>query len=330
MIRYIIKRVAAGSLVLAIVSAIVFSIFYVLPADPARLACGKSCTPELMERIKVALEIDQPLQVQYGRFIKGIFVGRTYLKGTEAELQCGAPCLGYSYQTDQPVTELLMDRLPATLSIAVGASILWLLIGLSSGIVSALRRGTMVDKFSQGVALGAASLQIYFVGLVLQFIFVDKLAWLPMPGYTSPFEYPLDWAKQMALPWITLAFLLSAIYSRLTRAGMIEVMSEDYVRTARAKGLTERTVNMKHVLRGAITPIVTVFGLDLGALLGGAVITEYVFNVPGLGKLSTEAVTNLDIPVVTGTVLFAAFFVITANIIVDLLYAALDPKVRLN
>jgi peptide/nickel transport system permease protein len=283
-----------------------------------------------MQRIKVALEIDQPLQVQYGRFIKGIFVGRTYLKGTEAELQCGAPCLGYSYQTDLPVTELLMDRLPATLSIAAGASVLWLLIGLSSGIVSALRRGTMVDKFSQGVALGAASLQIYFVGLILQFIFVDKLAWLPMPGYTSPFEYPLDWAKQMALPWITLAFLLSAIYSRLTRAGMIEVMSEDYVRTARAKGLSERSVNMKHVLRGAITPIVTVFGLDLGALLGGAVITEYVFNVPGLGKLSTEAVTNLDIPVVTGTVLFAAFFVITANIIVDLLYAALDPKVRLN
>jgi peptide/nickel transport system permease protein len=330
MLNYIAKRVAAGTLVLAIVSAIVFSIFYILPADPARLACGKSCTPELMQRIKVALEIDQPLQVQYGRFIKGIFVGRTYLKGTEAELQCGAPCLGYSYQTDLPVTELLMDRLPATLSIAAGASVLWLLIGLSSGIVSALRRGTMVDKFSQGVALGAASLQIYFVGLILQFIFVDKLAWLPMPGYTSPFEYPIDWAKQMALPWITLAFLLSAIYSRLTRAGMIEVMSEDYVRTARAKGLSERTVNMKHVLRGAITPIVTVFGLDLGALLGGAVITEYVFNVPGLGKLSTEAVTNLDIPVVTGTVLFAAFFVITANIIVDLLYAALDPKVRLN
>ncbi len=269
MLNYIAKRVAAGTLVLAIVSAIVFSIFYILPADPARLACGKSCTPELMQRIKVALEIDQPLQVQYGRFIKGIFVGRTYLKGTEAELQCGAPCLGYSYQTDQPVTGLLMDRLPATLSIAVGASVLWLLIGLSSGIVSALRRGTMVDKFSQGVALGAASLQIYFVGLILQFIFVDKLAWLPMPGYTSPFEYPLDWAKQMALPWITLAFLLSAIYSRLTRAGMIEVMSEDCVRTARAKGLSERTVNMKHVLRGAITPIVTVFGLDLGALLGG-------------------------------------------------------------
>ena len=188
----------------------------------------------------------------------------------------------------------------------------------------------MIDKFSQGVALGAASLQIYFVGLILQFIFVDKLAWLPMPGYTSPFDSPVDWLKQMALPWITLAFLLSAIYSRLTRAGMIEVMSEDYVRTARAKGLDSKKINLKHVLRGAITPIVTVFGLDLGGLLGGAVITEYVFNVPGLGKLSTDAVANVDLPVITGTVIFSAFFIITANIIVDLLYAALDPKVRLK
>ncbi|MEY3890464.1 MAG: hypothetical protein RLY62_646 [Actinomycetota bacterium] len=329
MFKYLIRRVLVGGFVLAIVSAIVFGIFYILPADPARLACGKACTPELMDRIRTTLELDQPLPVQYGRFIKGIFVGRTYLPGSEAELNCAAPCLGYSYQTDQPVTTLLKDRLPATLSIAFGASILWLLIGLSSGIVSALRRGTMIDKFSQGVALGAASLQIYFVGLILQFIFVDKLQILPMPGYTSPFDSLSEWARQMALPWITLAFLLSAIYSRLTRAGMLEVMSEDYVRTARAKGLSARAINTKHVLRGAITPIVTVFGLDLGVLLGGAVITEYVFNIPGLGKLSTDAVANVDIPVVTGTVLFSAFFVILANLIVDLIYSALDPKVRL-
>lgn len=330
MLKYLIRRILVGTFVLAIVSAIVFGIFYILPADPARLACGKACTPELMDRIRTTLELDQPLPVQYGRFIKGIFVGRTYLPGSEAELNCAAPCLGYSYQTDQPVTSLLKDRLPATISIAFGASILWLLIGLSSGIVSALRRGTMIDKFSQGVALGAASLQIYFVGLILQFIFVDKLQILPMPGYTSPFDSLSDWAKQMALPWITLAFLLSAIYSRLTRAGMLEVMSEDYVRTARAKGLSAKAINTKHVLRGAITPIVTVFGLDLGVLLGGAVITEYVFNIPGLGKLSTDAVANVDIPVVTGTVLFSAFFVILANLIVDLIYSALDPKVRLT
>ncbi|MFM7496235.1 MAG: ABC transporter permease [Candidatus Nanopelagicus sp.] len=330
MLKYIVKRTIVGVFVLAIVSAIVFGVFYILPSDPARLACGKSCTPELMDRIRHTLELDQPLPVQYGRYVKGIFTGRTYLAGTEAELNCSAPCLGYSYQNDLPVTTLLKDRLPATLSIAFGASILWLLVGLSSGIVSALRRGTMLDKFSQGVALGAASLQIYFVGLILQFIFVDKLAILPIPGYTSPFESLSLWAQQMALPWITLAFLLSAIYSRLTRAGMIEVMSEDYVRTARAKGLSARQINSKHVLRGAITPIVTVFGLDLGALLGGAVITEYVFNIPGLGKLSTDAVANLDIPVVTGTVLFSAFFVVTANILVDLIYSALDPKVRLS
>lgn len=330
MLKYLLKRVVSGSLVLGIVSAIVFGIFTILPADPARLACGKACTPELMQQIRHVLELDQPLAVQYGRFVKGIFVGRTYLKGSEAELQCGAPCLGYSYQTDQPVTALLKDRLPATLSIAFGASILWLLIGLSSGIVSAIRRGTWIDKFSQGFALAMASLQIYFVGLILQFLFVDKLQWLPMPGYTSPFEYPLDWLKGMALPWLTLAFLLSAIYSRLTRSGMIETMGEDYIRTARAKGLTTREVNLKHVLRAAITPIVTVFGLDLGTLLGGAVITEYVFNIPGLGKLATEAVSNVDLPVVTGTVLFAAFFIILMNILVDLLYAVLDPKVRLT
>ena len=330
MFSFIVRRLVSGVVVLGIVSAIVFGIFFILPADPARLSCGKTCTEELAQKIRHTMELDIPLTSQYGRFIKGIFVGRTYLPGSEAELQCATPCLGYSYQTDQPVTALLKDRLPATASIAFGASILWLLIGLSSGVVSALRRGTWIDKFSQGAALGAASLQIYFVGLILQFIFVNKLNWLPTPGYSSPWHYPLDWAKQMALPWITLAFLLSAIYSRLTRAGMIEVMSEDYVRTARAKGLDSRTINLKHVLRGAITPIVTVFGLDLGGLLGGAVITEYVFNVPGLGKLSTDAVANLDLPVITGTVIFSAFFIITANIIVDLLYATLDPKVRLK
>ena len=283
-----------------------------------------------MERIRHAMEIDQPLATQYGRFIKGVFVGRTYNAGTEAQLDCGAPCLGYSYQTDLPVTSLIKDRLPATLSIAVGASVLWLLVGLSGGVLSALKRGTLIDRGSQAFALAGASLQIYFVGLILQFIFVNKLEWLPMPGYISPFEMPFEWAKMMVLPWVTLAFLLSAIYSRLTRSGMIEVMSEDYIRTARAKGLSARQINFKHVLRSAITPIVTVFGLDLGALLGGAVITEYVFNIPGLGKLATEAVANVDMPVITGTVLLAAIFIITANMIVDIIYSFLDPKVRLK
>lgn len=330
MVRYLARRIIGGVLVLGIVSIVVFGLFFILPADPARLACGKSCTPELMAQIRHALELDQPLPVQYSRFIKGIFAGRTYLKGSEAQLNCPAPCLGYSYQTDEPVTSLLKDRAPATLSIAFGASILWLLVGLSSGIISALKRGTWIDKFSQGIALGGASLQIYFVGLVLQFIFVDKLAWLHSPGYVSPFDDPKEWAMGMALPWMTLAFLLSAIYARLTRAGMLEVMSEDYIRTARAKGLSARRINFKHVLRAAITPIVTVFGLDLGGLLGGAVITEYVFNIPGLGRLATDAVSNVDLPVIVGTVMLAAIFIVMANIVVDLFYMVLDPKVRLS
>lgn len=328
--RYLLRRIAGGAVVLTIVSAVVFALFYILPADPARLACGKSCTPELLAKIRHTLEIDQPISVQYERFVKGIFIGRTYNQGTEAEIHCPAPCLGYSYQTDEPVTALIKDRLPATLSIAAGASILWLLVGLLTGIISALRRGTWMDKAAQAFALGGASLQIYFVGLVLQFILVDKLSIFPSPGYMSPSKDPVEWAREMALPWLTLAFLLSAIYARLTRAGMLEIMSEDYIRTARAKGLSKRTINFKHVLRAAITPIVTVFGLDLGQLLGGAVITEYVFNIPGLGRLSTDAVSNVDLPVIVGTVMFAAFFIVTANILVDLLYARLDPKVRLK
>ena len=330
MLRYIVKRIAGGLVVLTVVTAVVFGVFYILPADPARLACGKSCTPDLIAQIRHTLELDQPLAVQFGRFIKGLGAGRTYLAGTDAELHCPAPCLGYSYQTDEAVTSLIMNRLPATLSIAVGASVLWLLVGVFGGVISALRRGTWIDKFSQSFSLAAASLQIYFVGLILQFIFVDKLQWLHTPGYISPFEDLKEWALSMALPWMTLAFLLSAIYARLTRAGMIEIMSEDYVRTARAKGLAPRKVNLKHVLRSAFPPIVTVFGIDLGTLLGGAVITEYVFNIPGLGKLSTEAVNNVDLPVIVGTVLFAALFIVVANMIVDFVYMALDPKVRLT
>ena len=329
MLAYLVRRLIGGATVMVLVSIFVFGLFFVLPADPARLACGKSCTPELMAEIRHTLELDIPLPAQYFRFVKGIVSGRTYLAGSEAQLDCAAPCLGYSYQTDELVTNLLKDRAPATLSIAFGASILWLLIGLSSGIVSALRRATRIDKFSQGAALAGASLQIYFVGLVLQFFLVDKLGWLSSPGYVSPNDYPMEWAQGMILPWLTLGFLLSAIYARLTRAGMIEVMSEDYIRTARAKGLTSRSVNFKHVMRAAITPIITVFGLDLGQLLGGAVITEYVFNIPGLGKLATEAVSNVDLPVIVGTVLVAAVFIVMANIVVDLVYMILDPKVRL-
>lgn len=277
------------------------------------------------------MELDQPLLVQYGRFAKGIFVDRTFNAGTEAAQECSAPCLGYSYQTDEEVKALIVDRIPATLSIAVGASVLWLALGVTLGFISAIRRGTWIDKVAQGIALAGASLQLYFVGLVLLLIFVDKLQLLPFPAYNPPGEFGWgEWAKALILPWVTLALLLSAIYARLTRAGMLETLSEDFVRTARAKGVSRWRLNVRHAFRAALTPIATVFGIDVGTLLGGAVITEYVFNIPGLGKLSTEAVTNVDLPVIVGVVLTAAFFIVVANIVVDLVYAALDPKVRLS
>lgn len=330
MYSYLFRRIAGGIGVLAVVSVVVFGVFFALPADPARLACGKGCTPDLLKRIRHSMELDVPLSTQYERFVKGLFVGRTYNEGTEAARVCDAPCLGFSYQTDEEVLALVKDRLPATLSIAAGASVLWLLLGVTLGYISAIKRGTWIDKAAQGVALAGASLQLYFVGLVLLLIFVDKLQWLPFPAYNAPGEFGWgEWAKALILPWATLALLLSAIYARLTRAGMLETLSEDFVRTARAKGVSRWRLNTRHAFRAALTPIATVFGLDVGTLLGGAVITEYVFNIPGLGKLSTEAVSNVDLPVIVGVVLVAAFFIVVANIVVDLVYAVLDPKVRL-
>lgn len=330
MLSYLVRRIAGGFAVLAVVSVVVFGVFYALPADPARLACGKGCTPDTLTKIRHAMELDQPLSQQYVNFVKGLVVDRTYNAGSEAARECNAPCLGFSYQTDESVTDLLVDRLPATISIAAGASVLWLLLGITLGFISAIRRGTWIDKIAQGIALAGASLQIYFVALVLMLIFVDKLQILPFPAYNPPAEFGWkEWAMGMILPWTTLAFLLSAIYARLTRAGMIEMLSEDFVRTARAKGMSRWRLNTRHALRATLTPLITVFGLDLGALLGGAVITEFVFNIPGLGKLSTEAVTNVDLPVIVGTVMLAAFFIVLANILVDIVYALLDPKVRL-
>jgi peptide/nickel transport system permease protein len=223
----------------------------------------------------------------------------------------------------------LLDRLPVTLSLAFGASILWLVGGVSTGVISALRRGSFLDRSSMGVALAGVSLPIFFTGLLSLSIFSYGLGWTA-PGGANPMDAtsPLDWAYTMILPWITLAFLFAASYARLTRAGMLETMNEDYIRTARAKGLRERDVVIKHGLRAALTPILTIFGLDLGLLLGGAILTETTFSLPGLGQYAVQAITNNDLPKVLGVTLLAAVFIIMANLVVDLLYAVVDPRVR--
>jgi peptide/nickel transport system permease protein len=225
----------------------------------------------------------------------------------------------------------LLDRLPVTISLAAGAAFLWLVGGVSVGVLSALRRGSILDRSAMGVALAGVSLPIFFTGLLSLSIFSYGLG-ITAPGGANPMDAanPLDWAYRMILPWITLAFLYAAAYARLTRAGMLETMNEDYIRTARAKGLNERTVVVKHGLRAALTPILTIFGLDLGLLLGGAILTETTFSLPGIGQYAVQAVANNDLPKVLGVTLMGAFFIIIANLVVDLLYAVVDPRVRVS
>lgn len=329
MARYLIKRVLLAVLTMFAVSIVTFLLFFAVPASPAQVMCGKQCDAHSIHQTEQRLGLTDPLPVQYGKFMKGIVAGRTYGTG-ELALKCPAPCLGYSFRTGEPVTNIIKRTVPVTVSIVVGALVIQVLLGIGLGMVSALRKGTTFDKAAVGTSLVGASMQIYFLGPVLLLIFVYTLHWLPNPGYTSPFDNPGAWFAQLLLPWVTLGFINSAIYARLSRAQMVETLSEDFVRTARAKGLPKWKVYVRHALRAAITPIITIAGLDLGTALGGAVITESVFGVNGLGRTAVQAVTDLNLPVVMATVLLAAVFIIIMNIIVDVLYSTIDPRVRLS
>lgn len=345
MLRYIIRRLLGVIVLLIIVSALTFGVFFMLSPNPALLACGKQCTTQRIAAINHKLGLDRPIGDQYGDYMKGIFVGRYYPAKGPGALHCTAPCLGYSFKNDQPVWATIKDRAPATFSIGVGAGILWLLLGVGVGVISALRKGSLLDRGSMTIALTAVSMPSFFTGLLGLYFFSFKLSIFPNSGYTplvnqgghwyqffTDFGTTLSnfpqWAYHLALPWLVLAFLYAALYARLTRANMLETMNEDYIRTARAKGLKESKVITRHGLRAALTPIVTIFGLDLGALLGGAIITEQIFGIQGIGKLTIDSINNVDLPMLVGVVLFAAFFIIMANLIVDILYAFVDPKVQ--
>jgi peptide/nickel transport system permease protein len=326
----------AAVLLLFVVSVVTFAIFYLVPrlagATPEDLASryvGRTATGQQVTDMADKLGFTDPLWVQYGRFAKGIFVGADYNTGPTT-VHCPAPCFGYSFITQNPVWPDLIDRITVTLSLAAGAAVIWLVSGVATGVISALRQGTIFDRTSMGVALAGVSLPIFFTGLLSLSIFSYRLGWFPGGGSYTPITHnPAKWAHALVLPWVTLAFLYSAAYARLTRAGMLETMNEDFIRTARAKGLPERTVVLKHGLRSALTPILTIFGLDLGLLLGGAILTESTYSLPGIGKYAVDAITNNDLPKVLGVTLMGAFFVIIANLIVDLLYAVVDPRVRL-
>ncbi len=335
MLTYMIRRLISAVVLLFIVSAATFAIFFLVPRiggatadDLASRYVGKTAGPEQIHEAAVRLGFTDPIWVQYGRFAKGIVAGSDYDYGAGVE-HCDAPCLGYSFLTQNPVLPDLLDRLPVTLSLAAGAAVLWLFGGVATGVVSALKRGSPLDRASMGIALAGVSLPIFFTGLLSLTIFSYGLKWTAGGGsYTPLLENPAAWAYDLLLPWITLAFLYAAAYARLTRAGMLETMNEDYIRTARAKGLRERDVVVKHGLRAALTPILTIFGLDLGLLLGGAILTESTFSLPGIGKYAVDAISNNDLPKVLGVTLLGASFIILANLVVDLLYAVVDPRVR--
>lgn len=327
MVGYMARRLAGLALVLLIVCAVTFAIFYLLPSDPALQACGKSCTAERIEMLHRQMGLDKPVWQQFADYLGGIIGGRTIGTG-ELAVRCDFPCLGFSYQTNRPVWDLLMDRLPTTISIAAGAAVLWLAVGLTAGVVSALRKGSRLDRSLMAATLTTASLPVFFTGLMALYLVVQVAGILPFPSYVTLAEDPVAWAQNLILPWTVLALLYAAMYARLSRSSMIETLSEPYIRTARAKGLPERTVVVKHGLRSALTPIVTVFGMDVGTLLGGAVITESVFGLPGIGQLTIDAINKSDQPVVMGVALLAAFFITFFNVLVDLLYAVIDPRVR--
>jgi peptide/nickel transport system permease protein len=318
MTRYIIRRLLWVVVLLVLVSLITFIIFYLLPSsDPAQLRAGRQPSPALVAQIRHNLGLDKPWYTQYYRYMKALVLHFDF---------------GYSYQNNISVRTQIFRNLPATISLTVGAAFVWLVFGISIGTISAVRRRSLFDRFAMGSALVAISAPVYWLGLLSLFLFANDIGKVHIfsgaGSYVPLSQDPAKWFSSLILPWLVLAASFAAIYARLLRANLIEVMAEDYIRTARAKGLPERTVILRHGMRAAITPIVTAAGLDIGILLGGAILTEQVFNIPGIGRLAYQSILDGDLPMIQGTVLLGAFFIIMANLVVDVAYAFIDPRVR--
>ena len=319
MVRFLVRRTALGVLVLWLITVAVFCLFFIAPNNVARTLAGRQATPDVVALIRHRLGLDLPLWKQYLDFVGNALHGN----------------LGYDYYHQVPVTTIIAEALPITVSLAVGAAVLWMIIGVGNGIISAIRPRSIADRGLTVFSLVFYSMPTFVLGLLFLYFLYFKLTlagydWFPPGGYVPLTDDPAQWARSLILPWFTLALVLAATYTRLTRGSMLDVLSEDYIRTARSKGIRERRVVMRHGLRSALTPVVTQFGIDLGQLIGGVVVTETVFSLPGLGKTSIDAINQQDLPVIVGIVLFASAAVVVANILVDVIYAVLDPRVRLH
>ncbi len=319
--RYVARRLLYVLLVILVITLATFFIFYEMPpGDPALAFAGKTPSPEILAQVREQFGLDKPLHERYFTFVSNLFLGDEY----------GWPGLGFSFDTRSSVRSEVFSRVGITMQLAFGAALLWLTIGLAIGIVSALRRRTFVDRASMGFALFGVSAPVFAVGLFALYIFWQRLGWSPGTGYVPFSEGPGEWFGYLILPWAVLSLQYAAFYARMVRGNLLETLGEDYIRTARAKGLSEQKVIGKHALRSSLTPVVTIFGLDFSLLLGGAVLTESVFNLPGLGQLVVSAVNRSDIPVVMAITVIAALFVTFMSLIVDIIYGLLDPRVRFS
>ncbi|HEV7963439.1 MAG TPA: ABC transporter permease [Actinoplanes sp.] len=329
MTGYLLRRVAGAVLVLVGLAVIVYALFYLAPQDPAILTCGKGCTPERLADVRAAMGLDESVPAQFQHFLQGLVAGRDYPSGPQVR-HCPAPCLGYSFETDQPVTALLADRLPVSASLALGAEILSLVVGVGAGLLSGLRRFRILDRLVNGLILAGYAVPVFLVGLLLLLVFCVYLRWLPFPSYVPLTTDPVAWARNLLLPWTALAVIQAAAYARLTRAGVQQTLAEDHVRTARAFGIPERRIIWRRALRGALVPLVTLTAIDLAAIMTSAVLTETMFGLPGVGQLLVGAVNQVDLPVVVGVTLLTGFLIVVANAVADLAYAAIDPRVQLR
>jgi len=317
--RYIVRRLIWVVVVVLIITAFTFFIFFVMPpTDPAVQFAGKNPTPEQIAEVRRQFGLDKPVWQQYGLFLKNVFTGDEY----------GWPGLGFSFVTRSPVKDQLFDRVWVTISLAIGAAVVWLAIGIPIGIISAVRRGSLLDRGTMLGALFFVSAPVFWLGLMALWLFWYKLHISPGTGYVPITQSFGGWLSHMIMPWVVLALLYAAFYARMTRGNLIETMGQDYIRTARVKGLPERTVILKHGVRASLTPVVTLIGLDLGALLGGAVITETIFNLQGIGQWAVNSVFQGDLPAVLAVTVIVALAVTLMNLIVDVVYAYLDPRVR--
>ena len=330
MFGYIVRRIIAAILVLIVTSMMVFALFFYGPSDPAQALCPSTrCSDSKLAQIRTDLGLDRPIQEQYLEYMKGIFVGREIASGA-VKVDCSAPCLGVSFKFRVDVFDYLAGRFPASIGVAFGGAAVFLTVGLASGIFAARRRGTAADKGIVGASLFINAIPYYLLALLAYLYLISQWGVFPESGYVPITKDPFGFVKGMLLAWVVLGLAYSTQYARFSRGSMIDSLNEDYVRTARAKGLSDRKVVVRHAMRAAIVPVVTIFGLDFATLLAGTVFTEKIFNIQGIGLTALDAINRGDLPIISATVLLSAVFIVAANIVVDILYSVIDPRVRLT